>query len=167
VIPGGGTPTGAEPTTSPPAPPTSTATALPPITVGTPVEDALGVSWIRVAVGQMSALMPSQKDGWYIQGVNVADENIPTPTLLHLANIDATSLVTINTRNGDVYWLISHDGRFDEVQMRLDVGGEVRVVDRDVLREAYGDLASIPLYILDSIVITPPPATATPAPSTP
>ena len=165
VIPDGRTP-GAEPTNPPPATATSTATALPPISVGTPVEDALGVSWIRVAVGRMSALMPSQKDGWYIQGVNVADENIPTPTLLHLSNVDATSLVTINTRNGDVYWVIAHDGRFDEVQLRLDVDGEVRVIDRDVVRAAYGELASIPLYILDSVVIAPA-VTPTPQPAAP
>ena len=163
----GGTPTGAEPTNPPPPTATSTATPLPPISVGTPVEAALGVTWIRVAVGQMSALMPSQKDGWYIQGVNIADENIPMPTLLHLSNIDATSLVTINTRNGDVYWLIAHDGRFDEVQLRIDKDGEVLVVDRDIVRAAYGELASIPLYILDSIVITPPPPTATPPPAAP
>src|SRR5205823_5634273 len=57
VIPDGTTPAAA-PTNAPSATATSTAAPLPPIRIGTPVEDALGVTWIRVAVGQMSALMP-------------------------------------------------------------------------------------------------------------
>ncbi len=89
------------------------------------------------------------------------------PTLIHLSNFDATSLVTINAMNGDVYWTFHHDGRFDEIQMRLDRNGEVLVVDRDILHTAYGHDADIPLYILDSLQLAPPAALGTPVTAPP
>jgi hypothetical protein len=150
-----------------PASPEATPTLGGDIEVGrTPVDETLGVTWIRMAVGRLTALIPSPKDGWNIAGVNVLDGPVPAPTLVHVNNATNTSLITINPRNGDMYWYIAHNGRFDEIQMRLTVDGQTLVVDPDVLRAAYGQDAEIALYVMRSITIEQPP-TPTPAPSEP
>jgi hypothetical protein len=63
-----------------------------------------------------------------------------------------------------MYWYVSREGRFDETQMRLKTVDEILVVDRDVLRAAYGAQAELPLFVLDSINIAPEP-TPTPEPT--
>ncbi len=158
---------GASPTAvSAAASPTGVATA-PPSQISlsrTPVDAGLGVTWMRLRVGSLTALIPSEKDGWHIAGVNVADGPQPAPVLVHLSNADGTSLITLNPRNGDMYWYLAHDGRFDEIQMRITQGGQTLVIDPDVLHAAYGSQADIPLFVLASITLEPPPALApTPA----
>jgi hypothetical protein len=129
-----------------------------------PVDTTLGVTWVRLAVGQLTALIPSEADGWRIAGINVADGPVPAPTLIRLSNVDGTSLVTLNPRNGDMYWFIERDRRFDEVQMRMTRDGQTLVVDRDLLRGLYGERAELALFIMDSIELLPEPA-PTPEPT--
>ncbi|MBF6600798.1 MAG: hypothetical protein IVW36_09850 [Dehalococcoidia bacterium] len=159
---------GASPTPTPPAerPPTPVPpAAAPPISVSTPVTSDLGVLWIRLSVRNLSALIPSEKDGWRIAGGDYAS---PSPTLIHLSNADSTSLIILNAMNGDMWWYQVVDGQFQETDMRVkQPDGSVLLVDPDVLRGIYGDLAAIPLYVLNSIVLTPPPVTPSAPPPTP
>jgi hypothetical protein len=100
------------------------------------------VSWVRLSAGRLSTLIPSPEDGWFIAGMDM--------------NANATSLITLNTLNGDMYWFIARNGRFDEVQMRIQRDdGQVYVTDRDLLRAVYGDDAEIPLFVFDNIELTP------------
>ncbi len=151
-----------------PTPPAPTPTPGGDVVVApTPVRVRGGITWSRLAVGRFTTLIPSEQDGWRITGLDIAGGPAPAPALIKLSNSDGTSLVTLNPRTGEMYWFIAHDGRFDEVQMRLiDPSGDVRVQDHDRLRSLYGNAATIPLYILDNIDIMPAPtATATPASS--
>jgi hypothetical protein len=117
------------------------------------------VHWIRLAAANVTTLIPSPADGWSIGGIASA------PVLIHLSNATGTSLITLNTTNGDMYWFISRAGRFDEVQMRIrQADGQVLVVDRDFLRAVYGGDAEIPLFVLENLEVRP---AAAPAPSTP
>jgi hypothetical protein len=131
--------------------------------VGEPVDGVHGVSWVRLVAGQVRALIPSQDDGWRIAGVDVGTTDAPAPILVQLVNTDGTSHVTINTRNGDMWWYIAVDGRFDEVQMRQTTNGQTLVIDPDIIHSAYGSAADVPLYILGSIEVVPVP-TPTPRP---
>ena len=145
---------------------TPEATATPggrPLSVDeTPVGQDLGVLWKRLIVGNVSALIPSEKDGWHIAG---GDLSVPLPALVHLSNVDSTSLLVIDTRNGDMYWYQAVAGNFQEIQMRMaQPDGTVLVADPDVLRPTYGTLADIPLYVLHSLDVTPLP---TPTPTLP
>lgn len=141
----------------------------------TPVDDSTaGVSWIRLAVGQMTTLIPSEKDGWRIVGITAARGDTHVPAIVQLSNADGTSLVTLNPRNGDTYWYVAFNGRFDEVQLRMERDGTIYVADAAVLRRIYGDAADLPLYIVENIDIAPLPTatpepedTATPEPATP
>lgn len=159
----GTSPTPAPPTDTPPTPvPTQ---AAPPISVSTPVTSDLGVLWIRLSVRNLSALIPSEKDGWRIAG---GDYSSPSPTLIHLSNADSTSLIILNAMNGDMWWYQVVDGQFQETDMRVkQPDGSVLLVDPEVLRGIYGELAAIPLYVLNSIVLTPPPPTTSAPPPTP
>jgi hypothetical protein len=150
--------------------PTSTPSPQPTPTPGdglsvdtTPIGEGLGVSWMRLAVGDLTALIPSEKDGWHISGINVAAGPAPAPTLVQLSNVDGTSLITLNPRNGDMYWFVLRNGVFDEVQMRvLQVDGTILVVDPDVLNAAYGASADIPLFVMKSIRVAPAPGATPP-----
>ncbi|MEX2227085.1 MAG: DUF5667 domain-containing protein [Dehalococcoidia bacterium] len=140
------TPGGANPT--PPAP-TSVPAETPEIGVGAePVDTVFGVLWVRLSAGRLTTLIPSEKDGWRVMGVNSA--------VVQLSNVDGTSLVTINPRNGDMYWFILRAGLFDEVQMRLTKDGQTLVIDRPALRAAYGDAAEIPIFIMNRIELADP-----------
>jgi len=131
----------------------------------TPVLVRGKISWIRLSVGHIMALIPSPTDGWNVNGVDVADGPQPAPTLVKLSNADGTSLITINPTNGDMYWFIAVNGRFDEVQMRIaQHDGSVFVADEDYLGTVYGDAAAVPLYVLKNIEYIPP-ATPTPEPT--
>lgn len=147
-------------------PPTATATpARASLAVDqTPVDQASGVLWVRLVVGRLTTLIPSEKDGWRITGLNLRDEPVSAPTLVRLSNLDGTSLITINPRNGDMFWFVSVNGTFDEVQMRITRDGQTRVQDREALQRLYGAAADIPLYMLDNIELAPPP-TPVPTPS--
>jgi len=151
--------------TTAPASPTAAPTR-PPISVGaTPVDDSTaGVSWIRLAVGQLTTLIPSEKDGWRIVGLAAARGDTGAPAIVRLSNADGTSLVTINPRNGDTYWYIAFNGRFDEVQLRMERDGQAYGADADVLHRIYGADADVPLYIVENIDIAPLP-TETPEPA--
>jgi hypothetical protein len=148
----------ATPTSEPPPVPTRSGLVLD----ETPIETTNGVTWIRLAVGNFNTLMPSREDGWQVLGVSVLDGSQPAPTLVRISNRDGTSLVTMNPRNGDMYWFVAINGIFDEVQMRATRDGQVFVADRELVTRLYGPLAAIPLYILDHIEIIEPPPTATP-----
>lgn len=136
------------------------------VSVGeTPVLTRGGVTWIRLAAGRFTTLIPSIEDGWTITGIDVADGPKVAPSLIKLSNVNGTSLITLNIRTGDMYWFIARNGRFDEVQMRLKrADGEIVVVDRDFVQQIYGDAAKIPLYVLDNIELEPEP-TPTPSPA--
>lgn len=150
-------------TTSTPA---ATATSTVPASVRvdeTPEITQANVTWIRLAAGRFTTLIPSPADGWSISGMDVAAGPVPVPSLLKLSNVDGTSLITFNVRTGDMYWFIDHGGRFDEVQMRIELpDGQIVVADAEYLRQVYGDSAAIPLYVLENIVVEAQPA-ATPA----
>lgn len=169
-----GTETGAasqtpEASTTPGASPTagapSTVTPSGDITINPTPEKVRGaVSWIRLSAGRISTLIPSPADGWFIAGIDTTDGPAAAPPLVRAQNADGTSLITLNTRTGDMYWFIARGGRFDEVQMRMQrADGQVYVADRDFLRAVYGDDAEIPLFVLENLEVTSPAATATPA----
>lgn len=128
----------------------------------TPAGIDKGVTWIRIAVGRFSTLIPSAGDGWRIAGVNPGDGTSPAPALVRISNIDGTQIITLNPRNGDVYWFVAINGIFDEVQLRIERDGQTFIADRDLLLRLYGSLAEVPLYVLDHIEIAPAP---TPEPS--
>ncbi|HYM14263.1 MAG TPA: DUF5667 domain-containing protein [Dehalococcoidia bacterium] len=150
----------ATPAASPSAVPTGEVIVNP-----TPEKVRGTVSWLRIAAGNVTTLVPSAKDGWYILGIN-GDQSVssPSPTLVKLSNTNGTSLITLNTQNGDMYWFIAHGNKFDEIQMRIrQPNGQVLVTDPGYLRAVYGSDAEIPLFVLANIDVTAPAATATPA----
>jgi hypothetical protein len=165
------TPADGEPTQAPVESPTAEPTLEPTpvrsvVSVDpTPVEGPGDVEWVRLAVGRFSTLIPSQKHGWSVVGVNADAGASPAPTLVQLSNIDGTSLITVNPRNGDVYWFILANGAFDQIEMRAERDGQVYVVDPAVLERLYGTAAAIPLFVTQNIVIAPEP-TPTPQPPT-
>ncbi|MDE3097801.1 MAG: hypothetical protein KGK07_17580, partial [Chloroflexota bacterium] len=157
------TPGATSPAATATTPPTAP-TASRPLNVGaTPVSQDLGVLWKRIVVGYISALIPSERDGWHLAGIDYA---APVPTLVHLSNVDATSLIILNSRNGDMYWYQQVNGNFQQIEMRMtQPDGSVLVVDPTVLRSTYGSLADIPLYVLNSITVQPPAPTPTASPT--
>lgn len=130
----------------------------------TPQGVDIGTMWLRIAVGRFSTLIPSEKDGWRIAGVNTADGSSPAPALIRISNADGTQIIAINPRNGDVYWFVAINGVFDEVQLRMERDGQTFVADRALLERLYGPLAAIPLYVVDHIEFAPEPA-PTPQPA--
>jgi hypothetical protein len=125
----------------------------------TPAETRQGVKLYAVTAGQVTFLAPGSSDGWKL--VDAPETGVPA--LIKFANGDDTSLMIISTATGDMYWYISVNGRFDEVQMRITRDGGVFVADRGVLRTAYGDASDIPWYVLQSIIRIAPTPTATAA----
>ena len=130
-----------------------------------PVETRNSVDLYSVVAGPVTFLVPGSNSGWKLDDAPQSG----VPTLLKFSNQDNTSLIVINTTDGDMYWYVSGmGGRFDEIQMRIKQSGGIFVADRSVLRTAYGDAADVPWYVLQSIALIPPPPTATPtATSTP
>ncbi len=151
--------------TTPEAAPTVTSTPPAGVRVGETPEDATdNVNWIRLAAGRFTTLIPSPADGWTISGMDVAAGPVPVPSLVKLTNVNGTSLITFNVKTGDMYWFVARNGRFDEVQMRvLRDDGQIVVADADYLHQVYGDAATVPLYVMDHIEVTPDP-TPTPPP---
>jgi hypothetical protein len=150
------TPDGASPT----APATAEPQETPGIGVGSEPEDTVfGVLWVRLSAGHLTTLIPSEKDGWRVMGVQTS--------VVQLSNVDGTSLITINPRNGDMYWFILRNGYFDEVQMRLTRDGRTMIIDRDALRAAYGEVAEIPIYMLNHIELADPVTPTSTPPVTP
>jgi len=147
---------------------TVTATSTPAgVQVDETPEDSTGnVNWIRLAAGLFTTLIPSPADGWTISGMDVAAGPAPVPALIKLTNVNGTSLITFNVKTGDMYWFIARNGRFDEVQMRIQrADGEVVVADADYLQLVYGQSATVPLYVMNHIELLPAPVpTPTPAP---
>jgi len=157
--------------TEDPGPPPATPTSPPPtperggLSVdATPVGVDIGLTWMRLAVGRLTTLIPSEKDGWRVAGVNVSQGSTPAPTLVRITNQDNTQTIAINPRNGDMWWYVSVNGIFDEVQVRAERDGQVYVVDRELLRRLYGALADVPLYVLDNMEFLP---DSTPTPTAP
>ena len=145
----------------------ATATATPGgVQVGrTPEITRGGITWIRLATGRFTTLIPSPEDGWTIAGIGPGEGSANAPSVLRLSNVNGTALITLNPRTGDMWWFVAHNGRFDEVQMRLKRNdGSIVVADRDYLRQVYGDAVTVPLYVLDNIEVEEPP-TPTPEPS--
>ncbi len=121
------------------------------------------INWIRIVSGNVSTLVPSAADGWFIQGIN-GEQGVssPSPTLVKLSNANGTALITLNTRNGNMYWFIAHGNKFDEVQMRIQQpDGEVLVVDSGYLHAVYGTEADVPLFVLANLTVE---AASTPTP---
>lgn len=148
-------------TESPDASPTSEpdpATTPEPAPTGvviTPVDDdvSFGVAWTRITVGRLSVLIPSDASGWQLSG----DLTSAKPSIIRLTNADGTSIITINARNGDIYWFTVKNGVFDEVQLRGQRDGQTFVADQDIVRLLYGSASDIPLYILRNLDIAPEP----------
>ncbi len=136
-----------------------------------PAETRNSVRLYSVIVGSLTFLAPGSNDGWKLDDAPA----FGVPALIKFSNQDSTSLLVINTLNGDMYWYISptgsNAGRFDEVQMRIKRVDGVFIASRSVLRTAYGDASDIPWYVLQSIAFITPTSTATatvsstPAPS--
>jgi Domain of unknown function (DUF5667) len=126
-----------------------------------PAETRSSVRLYAVIVGSLTFLAPGSNDGWKMDDAPASG----VPTLIKFSNQDSTSLLVINTLNGDMYWYItptgSNAGRFDEVQMRIKRADGVFIASRDVLRTAYGDASDIPWYVMQSIAFIPPAPTAT------
>jgi hypothetical protein len=159
------TPTpGAVGTPAGPTSPTPTPARIPPesLVVSTPEGTQHGVTWVRLAVGRFSTLVPSSADGWNIAGINPASGPVSAPEVITIANLDATSIISLVPRTGDMFWFVSVNGVFDEVQMRQTRAGQAYISDAELLRRLYGPLAEIPLYVLQNIELVPPPATPTP-----
>jgi hypothetical protein len=140
----------------------------------TPASSEGGITWMRLAVDRLSALIPSEEDGWHISGINAAEGPAPSPNLVRITNSDGTQIITLNPRNGDMWWFVAVNGLFDEVQVRVTRDGQAFGVDRELLTRLYGPLAELPLFVLDSIELAPEPeptvtpeASPTAAPSTP
>jgi hypothetical protein len=156
------------PTQAPPSPtPAREGVVVGPAPVGVDI----GVTWVRIAVGRFTTLIPSTGDGWSIAGVNPELGTSTTPNLVSISNVGGTQIISINTRNGDMYWFVAtRGGVFDEVRLREQRDGQTFVIDRDLLTRLYGQLADVPLYVLDHIEIAPeqsPVPTATPTPNAP
>lgn len=121
------------------------------------------VKLYALTAGRIRVLIPGSADGWFPSNLRASG----VPVLLNISNaIDApsaagSSLIALNTLNGDMYWYYNHDGKVDEVQMRITGADGVRIADRDVLRAAYGDAANVPVYVMESIQLLP---DSTPAP---
>jgi hypothetical protein len=115
------------------------------------------INWIRIVAGNISTLVPSSADGWVIQGIN-GEQGVasPSPTLVKLSNTNGTALMTLNTRNGDMYWFIAHGTKFDEVQMRIQQpDGQVLIADTDYLHAVYGADADVPIFVLANLTVKP------------
>ena len=136
--------------------PVATPTAAGIVISTTPFGSRNNVRLYQVSAGRLTVLAPGAEDGWFL--VNTSGAAVPQ--LLRFANkLDApsatdSSMIVLNTLNGDMYWEVNRGGRIDEVQMRITKSNGVFVADRDLLRSAYGDAADIPFYILESIEIT-------------
>jgi hypothetical protein len=157
------------PASSPTAQATPTAAREGVVVGPTPVGVDIGVTWVRIAVERFTTLIPSPQDGWSISGVNPGRGSTVTPNLVTITNANGTQIITMNPRNGDMYWFIALNGVFDEIQLRASRDGQTFVVDRQLLTRLYGPLADVPLYILDHIELaplpTPAPTATPPAPS--
>ncbi len=123
----------------------------------TPAGLLYGVTWMRLAVGRLTTLIPSQQDGWQIQGINVANGPVPEPALIRLSNADGTQFITLNPRNGDTWWFIAVNGTFDEIRLRETRDGQAYVMDRGLLQTLYGSFVDVPLFIMDNIELLPEP----------
>jgi hypothetical protein len=124
-----------------------------------PVESRNGVNLYSVTAGSVKFLAPGSAEGWSLKDLPASG----VPTLLKYSNSDGTSLMIIDTLNGDMYWYYTGDnGQFDEVQMRITKVDGVFVADHTVLRTAYGDASDIPWYVMQSITLIPSP---TPSPT--
>jgi hypothetical protein len=142
----------------PPAPPASVAAPTTRIVFSAaPAETRNGVKLFSVTAGSLTFLAPGSSDGWKL--VDAPSSGVPA--LIRFANQDDTSLMIINTSNGDMYWYINQNGHFDEVQMRMKKERGVFVADRDVLRTGYSDASDVPWYVMQSIALIPPPPAPT------
>ncbi len=152
------TQTGASPTA-----PAATNTPSNTLVIGpTAAPTGSDLTWRRLAVGRLSTLIPEESEGWFITGLTGGGPDSP-PAIVRLSNANATSLITINPRNGDMWWFIYHGDRFGEVDMRVQQpDGSVLVVDDNYIRSVYGEDAAVPLFVLDNIALEPLPGTPTP-----
>jgi len=158
---------GGEPSTPAPTPvPEGEPMAV--IEPGSPAEEgAAGVVWDRVVIDRLSVEIPSAASGWHLMGFGFGEDNTaPAPDLLRIANAGGTSIVVINSRNGDTFWYQYKDGLFDEFIVRVAAGDEVWQADLDAMSGFYAAYAEIVLHVVESINIEPPP-TPTPMPTPP
>ncbi len=135
---------------------------------GTSVGSRNSIKLYPLSAGRIKANVPGPASGWFPiddgqHGAHLIRLSNDVTTLGH----DGSSLIVINTVNGDMYWYVNRGGHIDEVQMRITKDGGIFTADHVVLEAAYGDLANVPLYIMESIEVTPdvtptPEASATP-----
>lgn len=158
--------------TASPGTPAGPATPVP----ATPVEGLIvgeepvvtrdSIKLVPLSSGRVRMTIPAPEHGWSI----VREPGQSTPELVRITNDPAilgshgSSLLVISTLTGDMYWYVNFNGRLDEVQMRVTRNGKVFVADEDVVRATYGDLAKVPLIVLDSIEVIQDP-TPTPSPA--
>ncbi len=160
-----GTPTSAPPgDTATPRPVVPEITPIPGALIVAPVENenAAGVTWNLVVIGRLSLQVPAQSSGWKMLGLEVDPYGIASaPFLLRLANADFSTIVVVNTQNGDTYWDQDVNGVFQESVVRRSDGPILWQATRDELVAFSPANADIIFHIVNSIVLSPPP-TATP-----
>ncbi len=82
-------------------------TPIPDTLIITPIQDSndAGIAWDLAVIDRFSVEVPDPSSGWQFMGLTVGPgETTEAPYLLRFANADATAIVVINPRNGDVYW---------------------------------------------------------------
>ncbi len=161
----------AEPTqpaapTATPQPKAPEITPIPGQLVEAPIqnEQDAGVSWSLVVVGRLSVDVPSS-DGWSLLGLDVGSDGVATaPFLLRVANADLSTIISINTENGDAYWDQNINDKYQELVIRQANGPVVWQATQDQLTAFSAANVDIILHFLDSIKMAPRP-TATPKPT--
>jgi hypothetical protein len=133
-----------------------------------PAAERGGVKYLELQAGRLRMLVPSSDSGWYLD----SSMDPASPTLIKFARVDGSSFFVVSKITGDLYWFVQHNGSLDQVQMRVTQNGGVFVADPEVVSAAYGAQAEVPLYIVNTIRLLPPPTpepstTSTPAPSPP
>jgi hypothetical protein len=150
------------PTPTPSAP---EVTPIPDTLVIAPIEgvDDAGVAWELAVIGRFSVEVPAESSGWRFMGFSVGPDNTAeAPYMVRFTNADATAIIIINPRNGDVYWEQFFDDMFHEYVARAS--SLAWQASEDELKAFYPENAAIVLHVLNSIKIEPPP-TSTPEPT--
>lgn len=154
-----------EQATPTPTPSGPEVTPIPDTLVTAPIEgeDDAGVAWDLAVIDRFSVEVPAESSGWRFMGFSVGPDNTAeAPYMVRFTNADATAIIIINPRNGDVYWEQFFDDMFHEYVARAS--SLAWQASEDELKAFYPDNAAIVLHVLNSIKIEPQP-TPTPEPA--
>ncbi len=124
-----------------------------------------GVAWALAVIGRFSVEVPAQSSGWQLMGVDLDANGVAeAPALLRVINADSTTIVVVDTRTGDAYWLQYMDGQYQQYKVRTVNGPIVWQATLTDLQNFSSDNSAVVLHILNSIEIQPPPPTPTATP---